>query len=34
LYVVLRVQVPGRVTEREKALWEELARESRFNPRD
>jgi DnaJ-class molecular chaperone len=34
LYVVLRVQVPARVTEREKALWEQLARESRFNPRD
>ena len=34
LYVVLRVQVPERVTEREKALWEQLARESRFNPRD
>ena len=34
LYVVLRVQVPDRVTEHEKALWEQLARESRFNPRD
>jgi len=34
LYVVLRVQVPERVTEREKALWEQLERDSRFNPRD
>ena len=34
LYVVLRVQVPERVTEREKSLWEQLARESSFHPRD
>jgi curved DNA-binding protein len=34
LIVVVRIQVPERVTEREKALWEQLARESRFNPRD
>ena len=34
LYVVLRVQVPERVSESERTLWERLARESRFNPRD
>ena len=34
LYVLLRVQVPERATDREKALWEQLSRESRFNPRD
>ncbi len=33
LIVVVRVQVPQHVTERERALWEQLARESRFNPR-
>src|SRR5436309_2103908 len=34
LYVVLRVQVPTRVSESERTLWERLARDSRFNPRD
>jgi curved DNA-binding protein len=34
LYVVLRVQVPTQVSESERAQWERLARESRFNPRD
>ena len=34
LIVGARIQVPGHVSEREKALWEQLARESRFNPRD
>ncbi|MCS7337769.1 MAG: DnaJ domain-containing protein [Verrucomicrobiae bacterium] len=33
LIVVVRVQVPDRVTDRERALWEQLAKESRFNPR-
>src|SRR5204863_3684102 len=33
-YVVLRVQVPARVSEGEREQWERLARESRFNPRD
>jgi curved DNA-binding protein len=33
LYVVARVQVPKETSEREKDLWEQLARESRFNPR-
>ncbi|MBI5774263.1 MAG: DnaJ domain-containing protein [Verrucomicrobia bacterium] len=34
LYVVVRVQVPDKVTEKERALWEQLARESSFHPRD
>jgi len=33
LMVVVRVQVPPRVTERERALWEQLARESKFSPK-
>jgi len=34
LIVVARLEVPERVTEAERKLWEQLARESRFNPRD
>ncbi len=34
LYVVARVQVPSRVTDGERRLWEQLARESRFSPRE
>jgi curved DNA-binding protein len=34
LYVVATVQVPTSVSEEEHALWEKLARVSRFNPRD
>jgi len=33
LYVVARVQVPKEINDREKGLWEQLARESQFNPR-
>lgn len=33
LFVVIRVQVPERVTDAERALWEKLARESGFDPR-
>jgi len=33
LYVVLTIQVPGEVSASEKALWQQLARESRFDPR-
>jgi curved DNA-binding protein len=33
LYVQLRVEVPDHVTESERTLWQQLARESRFNPR-
>jgi curved DNA-binding protein len=34
LIVVTRVEVPLRVTDAEKKLWEQLARESGFRPRD
>ncbi len=33
LIVVARVEVPTQITESERRLWEQLARESRFNPR-
>ena len=33
IYVVVRIQVPVTITEEERALWEKLARLSRFNPR-
>jgi curved DNA-binding protein len=33
LYVVARIQMPKETTEAEKASWEQLARESHFNPR-
>ncbi len=34
LIVVARIEVPSQVTETERRLWEQLARESRFKPRD
>ncbi len=34
LIVVTRIEVPSRVSESERKLWEQLARESRFNPRE
>lgn len=33
LIIVARIAVPAKLTEAEKKLWEQLARESRFNPR-
>ena len=33
LIIVTRVAVPAKVSDAEKKLWEQLARESRFNPR-
>jgi curved DNA-binding protein len=33
LIVVAQVEVPGKVTDAERKLWEQLARESKFNPR-
>jgi curved DNA-binding protein len=33
LYVVARIQMPPKISDREKELWEQLARESRFDPR-
>ena len=34
LFVVTRIAVPAKVTDAEKKLWEQLARESKFKPRD
>jgi len=34
LMVVTRIAVPDHVTDGERKLWEQLARESRFRPRD
>ena len=34
LIVVTAVEVPSRVSENERKLWEQLAKESRFNPRE
>ncbi len=34
LYVVARIAMPKQATEREKELWEKLAKESKFNPRE
>lgn len=34
LIVVTRIEVPDKVSEAERHLWEQLARESRFNPRE
>lgn len=34
LNVVVRVEVPERVSENERALWEQLAQGSKFNPRE
>jgi len=33
LFVVTHVAVPAKISEAEKKLWEQLARESKFNPR-
>jgi curved DNA-binding protein len=34
LFVVIHVAVPAKISDAEKKLWEQLARESRFRPRD
>lgn len=34
LIVVVKIQVPQQVGDSERALWEQLARESKFNPRE
>lgn len=34
LIVITRIEVPDHVTESERTLWEQLARESRFKPRE
>jgi curved DNA-binding protein len=33
LFVVIRIQVPEKTSDRERSLWEQLARESNFKPR-
>ncbi len=34
LYVIAKIQVPSELTSEERRLWDELARVSRFNPRE
>ena len=34
LIVVTRIEVPQKISEEERKLWEQLGKESRFNPRD
>jgi curved DNA-binding protein len=34
LMVVVKIEVPAGLSDREKTLWQQLARESKFNPRD
>ncbi len=34
LYVVTKIQMPKGINDRERAIWEQLARESHFNPRE
>jgi DnaJ-class molecular chaperone len=34
LYVTISIHVPSKVMEGERALWEQLGRESKFNPRE
>jgi len=31
---VMRIEVPNKVSESERKLWEQLAKESHFNPRE
>jgi curved DNA-binding protein len=33
LYVVAKIVVPHKITDAQKKLWEQLAHESKFNPR-
>ena len=34
LYAVIQIEVPAQVSEKERRLWEQLARESGFRPRE
>jgi curved DNA-binding protein len=34
LFVVAKIVVPGKISDAERKLWEQLRRESKFNPRD
>jgi curved DNA-binding protein len=33
LYIVIAMQIPSQVSSDERALWEQLAKKSNFNPR-
>ncbi len=33
LYVVAKIEMPQQITEKERELWQQLAKESKFNPR-
>jgi curved DNA-binding protein len=34
LYVVTKIEMPQKMSDRERVLWEQLAKESQFNPRE
>ncbi len=34
LYVVAKIEMPQNISDRERELWQQLARESKFNPRE
>jgi curved DNA-binding protein len=34
LIIAIRIVVPHKISETQKKLWEQLAHESKFNPRD
>jgi len=34
LFITLKIVVPGQLTAGQRQLWEQLARESHFNPRE
>ena len=34
LLIINKIVVPGKISDAQRKLWEQLARESRFNPRD
>ena len=34
LIIAIRIVVPHKISDAQKKLWEQLAHESRFNPRD
>jgi len=34
LHITVKIVVPTKLTDAQKKLWEQLAKESKFNPRD
>jgi DnaJ-class molecular chaperone len=34
LFVVIKIVFPPKISDAQKKLWEQLAHESKFNPRD